>query len=862
MKIDTATFEGKAGQLKKSTKVKDLNNIPLKGPKNTKIEGTGEYGLYYDSEGNLTGGIGHLVRDQKDASRFINADEKSVRAIYAEDKQSHSEAARKVAKAEGIDFDTLPSNVQQVLEDMAFNMGEKNLSGFHNTFKHIKDQNWDAAADGMLNSKWSSQVGDRAQLLAQSVRSTGQEPTLEGGPVSDDPELAELEALEAFFAGKSQPEAEEEVDPELAELEALEAYFANQAQMDAPKIPEQAPEKPGVLDTASRMFTQGTTLGFGDEIGGLMQAGFGKVADLIGATNPYAVDRELIEQGFTGDLQPSGYNAGLMDERGRIAEMREHRPGLSMAAEGLGGLTTDLVTGLGPVASGALYGVGEGEGVAGRALGGAIGGVLGKAAEPIANTILPVVGQAAKGAGRAVANAIEPVSKPMVDRFNHHIAPGIKNIYTAISGNTGQLDVPVLEAMTRQKDLFFNKPVKQNTKAAQATVQEEITRLNGELAKMTKQISEETGDQVLAQFDVVADRLRQEADLSNSETLRRLADEFDDAVLSGDYEKIIDTYKKKVRNRRQYTPDGKISRYKGSNADIIEEIDMLFEDTNRAFIDDMSRVLEGVELTPSAERFGSSYREAMSRLRDLHTVDKHLDSEMRYVRRGGIDSVQLRDSLIGGAVGGAVASGVGADPYLGGLAGVYMGASGRRSVIVNNILGNLKNNMVSVRPTVARTLNGAIDVATRFANEITELGVNPEIVNQLNKSATGNLVDLAAADMAAVELMATVPELFDESAYSSEINGKVTTPEDMQREQVRINMLLQGRPIDRAKALSALNRDGTIYKPENLKRNNKIKPVKSNVLPQPQSEEVDEDVDARNAELRELQELEEIFGTR
>jgi lysozyme len=59
---------------------------------------------------------------------------------------------------------------QQVLADMAFNLGITRLGGFVNTLAAMKRGDYEAAADGMLASLWASQVGRRAQRLAKMMR--------------------------------------------------------------------------------------------------------------------------------------------------------------------------------------------------------------------------------------------------------------------------------------------------------------------------------------------------------------------------------------------------------------------------------------------------------------------------------------------------------------------------------------------------------------------------------------------------------------------------------------------------------------------------------------------------------------------
>jgi len=65
---------------------------------------------------------------------------------------------------------------RRVLINMAFNLGvgsanpPKGLLAFRNTLAAIKARDYEAAAQGMLASRWAAQVGDRAKRLAEMMR--------------------------------------------------------------------------------------------------------------------------------------------------------------------------------------------------------------------------------------------------------------------------------------------------------------------------------------------------------------------------------------------------------------------------------------------------------------------------------------------------------------------------------------------------------------------------------------------------------------------------------------------------------------------------------------------------------------------
>jgi lysozyme len=62
-----------------------------------------------------------------------------------------------------------------VLIDMSFNLGIGGLLGFKQTLASVQRGDYEAAAKGMMRSKWATQVGGRASRLAMMMRS-GQWP--------------------------------------------------------------------------------------------------------------------------------------------------------------------------------------------------------------------------------------------------------------------------------------------------------------------------------------------------------------------------------------------------------------------------------------------------------------------------------------------------------------------------------------------------------------------------------------------------------------------------------------------------------------------------------------------------------------
>lgn len=56
-----------------------------------------------------------------------------------------------------------------VLVNMTFNMGIDGLLGFHHFLDSLEIHDYDTASWQMLESKWATQVGDRAKRLSQQI---------------------------------------------------------------------------------------------------------------------------------------------------------------------------------------------------------------------------------------------------------------------------------------------------------------------------------------------------------------------------------------------------------------------------------------------------------------------------------------------------------------------------------------------------------------------------------------------------------------------------------------------------------------------------------------------------------------------
>ncbi|AKN44334.1 lysozyme [Pseudoalteromonas phage Pq0] len=114
---------------------------------------------YRDIVGKLTLGIGRNLEDkgitQGEARMMLNND--------------IDEFVRKLELNVPV-YNRLSDCRQNVLVNMAFNMGIGGLKTFVNMLNFLNVADYHGAAKEMLNSKWAVQVGNRALELAEQMR--------------------------------------------------------------------------------------------------------------------------------------------------------------------------------------------------------------------------------------------------------------------------------------------------------------------------------------------------------------------------------------------------------------------------------------------------------------------------------------------------------------------------------------------------------------------------------------------------------------------------------------------------------------------------------------------------------------------
>jgi lysozyme len=114
---------------------------------------------YRDTVGKLTIGCGRNLED-------VGLSDEEINFLLTQDLYRADMTARTLFPG----FERLSDARKAVLVNMAFNLGQTRLAGFHRLREAVKEQDWEQAAKEMIDSRWASQVGNRAVRLANQMR--------------------------------------------------------------------------------------------------------------------------------------------------------------------------------------------------------------------------------------------------------------------------------------------------------------------------------------------------------------------------------------------------------------------------------------------------------------------------------------------------------------------------------------------------------------------------------------------------------------------------------------------------------------------------------------------------------------------
>ncbi len=132
---------------------------------------------YLCSEHHKTVGIGHKVLEtDAESSLYVYgigadvADEQRISEgrcyeLFQKDVQIAIDGCAKIYD----NWEELPQEIQHVLVNMCFQLGQGGLSKFKNFKTAIEDYQWQRASEEMMDSRWAGQTPERAERLRDRV---------------------------------------------------------------------------------------------------------------------------------------------------------------------------------------------------------------------------------------------------------------------------------------------------------------------------------------------------------------------------------------------------------------------------------------------------------------------------------------------------------------------------------------------------------------------------------------------------------------------------------------------------------------------------------------------------------------------
>jgi lysozyme len=128
-----------------------------------------KYEIYLDHLGLPTTGIGHLILEgEPEHGKPVGTvvEQERVKQLFNLDMAVTIDECRVLYE----NFDDLPEECQHIICNMMFNMGRPRLSKFVGMKREVDARRFDAAADEMVDSRWYTQVPNRARRLVGRMR--------------------------------------------------------------------------------------------------------------------------------------------------------------------------------------------------------------------------------------------------------------------------------------------------------------------------------------------------------------------------------------------------------------------------------------------------------------------------------------------------------------------------------------------------------------------------------------------------------------------------------------------------------------------------------------------------------------------
>ena len=122
--------------------------------------------VYKDTLGKRTVGYGHLCTDDENWEDGKCYDNSYLNDVFEIDFMEATKQAEEL-----IGNLVLENKANEIILEMVFQLGKTGVSKFKKMWEALSGQDYNKAADEMLDSKWAKQTKNRAESLAKIMRS-------------------------------------------------------------------------------------------------------------------------------------------------------------------------------------------------------------------------------------------------------------------------------------------------------------------------------------------------------------------------------------------------------------------------------------------------------------------------------------------------------------------------------------------------------------------------------------------------------------------------------------------------------------------------------------------------------------------
>lgn len=123
--------------------------------------------VYKDILGKATIGYGHLVTEKDDFKENVEYSKDFLEEVFNQDFNKAVEGAEELISQ----LNLVLATVKGVIIEMVFQLGKTGVSKFKKFFEALNKQDYNEAANQMIDSNWHKQTPKRCEELANIIRS-------------------------------------------------------------------------------------------------------------------------------------------------------------------------------------------------------------------------------------------------------------------------------------------------------------------------------------------------------------------------------------------------------------------------------------------------------------------------------------------------------------------------------------------------------------------------------------------------------------------------------------------------------------------------------------------------------------------